>query len=167
MAIYGFDTTDEVAATAALLLYVVYRSRDKQRFAVTPDMWGRIERFLKDSAKRAQSIPELLEALKAPRHLNAPSLHPRHMEVGLAGEVPLVPVHNADGSLSYAIQFASGDRDLGRREFAVRVIERADAAAVIDRCYRSTAWIVLLVRDRLERERPIEAHLQVIEEEPA
>ena len=159
--IYGFDTSDEVAATAALVLYIVYRSRDRGRFKVTPDMWGQIERFLKDSAKRSQSIPELIEALKSPRHLYASSLHPRYMEVGLAGEIPLTVVTNPDGTFSHAIQFAS-DRTTGQREFGVRVIERADARAVIEAASRQTAWVVLLVRDRLERERPIDEKLDSI-----
>lgn len=160
--IYGFDTDDEHAAAAALVLYVVYRSRDRARFQVTPDMWGRIERYLKDSAKRAQTVPELLEELKSPRHVYAPTLHPAHMAVGIAGEIPLVVVHDPDGSLRHAIQFA--DREAGRREFAVRILERADAQRVIERAYRSTAWVVLLVRDRLEREKPIEQKLDVLED---
>ena len=162
--IYGFDTSDQHAATAALVLYVVYRSRDRGRFKVTPDMWGQIERFVKDSAKRAATIPEMIEALKSPRPLYAGALQPRHMEVGLAGEIPLVVVRNQDGTLSHAIQFAA-DRASGQREFAVRVIEQADARAVIDRAYRQTSWVVLLVRDRLEREKPIEAQLNIIDAE--
>lgn len=160
--IYGFDTEDTSAATAALLVYVVYRSRDRQRFKVTPDMWGQIERFTKDAAKRATSLPAFLEALKQPARLCASTLHPRFLEVGLCGEVPLVAVTDASGKLAYAVQFAS-ERDTGLREFGTRVLEQADAPAVIGKLYRETAWIILLVRDRLERERPIERQLDTIE----
>lgn len=160
--IYGFDTSDQHAATAALLVYVVYRSRDRARFTVTPDMWGRIERYVKDAAKRATSLPEFLEALKRAGRLNAPTLHPRHLEVGLSGEAPITPVLGADGKLAYAVQFSTA-RETGLREFGTQVLERADAAAVIGKLYRETTWVVLLVRDRLEREKPIEQHLDVID----
>jgi hypothetical protein len=161
--IYGFDTEDEHAATAALLVYVVYRSRDKKRFKVSPDMWERIERYVKDSSKRAKSLAEFIEVLKAPRHLYAGSLHPRWMDVGMAGEMPIIPVMGDDGKLAYAIQFNS-DRDTGRRDFLVRVMERADHRAVIRKLYSETAWCIALVRDRLERERPIEERLNVEDE---
>ena len=35
--IYGFDTEDEANATAALLVYATWRSRDTARYRVTPD----------------------------------------------------------------------------------------------------------------------------------
>ncbi len=158
MPIHGFDTDDEPAATAALVLYVVYRSRDKARLKVTPDLWARVERALKDASKRAKTLPDLIEALKSPRRLCAPTLHPRHMQVGLAGDIPLAVFHNPDGTFSHAIRFAD-DRDTGRREFMVRVVERADARAVLARAHRNTAWVVALVRHRIEGERAVEQRL--------
>lgn len=143
---YGFDTDDPHAATAALLVYVVWRSRDPRRFAITPDVWARVERFAKGSAKRATSLPDFLERLK-PR-LVCGTLAPRWMAVGLAGEIPMVVTDEG-----YRIQVsAEGEQ----REFLARVIEDADAPAVLRRLSRETAWVILLVRDRLERERPVE-----------
>lgn len=159
--IYGFETDDEHTAIAALIVYVVWRSRDRARFKITPDVWGQVERFTKDAAKRAKTIPDFVEALKKPGRLYAPTLHPRYMEVGAKGEVPLTIIRNPDGSLREAIQFAS-DREIGLREFGTRVIERADAAAVIRAAYKTTAYVILLVRDRLEREKPIEQQLDTI-----
>ncbi|HEX7072948.1 MAG TPA: hypothetical protein VF226_02825 [Hyphomicrobiaceae bacterium] len=156
--IYGFETDDENAAIAALIVYVVWRSRDRVKFKITPDVWGQVERFTKDAAKRAKTIPDFVEALKKPGRLYAPTLHPRYMEVGAKGEVPLTIIRNPDGSLREAIQFGA-DRDIGLREFGTRVIERADAQAVIRAAYKTTSYIILLVRDRLEREKPIEQHL--------
>ena len=54
--VFGFDTGDENAGMAALLVYGVYRSRDIKRFKVTPDMWGIIERGVKSSATRAVEL---------------------------------------------------------------------------------------------------------------
>lgn len=144
--IYHFDTEDPAAATAALLVYAVYRSRDARRYRPTPDMWGQIERFTKAAAKRADSLPRFLETLK-PR-LSCDTLAPRAMAVGLAG-APTVAL--GDGA------FAELAPAAGQREFLTAVLERADEAAVLDRLYRETAWVILLVRDRLERERPVEA----------
>lgn len=159
--IYGFDTSDEPAAIAALMVYVVWRSRDRVRFKITPDVWGQVERFVKDAAKRAKTLPDMLEGLKRPGRMNAPTLHPRYMEVGAKGEIPMVAVVGEDGRLKEAIQFST-DRELGLREFGTRVFERADARAVIRAAYANTGFVVLLVRDRIEREKPIEAQFETM-----
>lgn len=53
-----------------------------------------------------------------------------------------------------------------RREFLTRVIDEADDEAVLDVAYRQTSYVVLLVRDRLERERPYEAEFEKLEDAP-
>lgn len=143
---YGFDTSDDAAATGALIVYAIYRSRDTRRYKVTPDMWSQIERFTKAAAKRATTLARFIEALK-PR-LSCGTIQPRWMEAGITGVVPL----GATGHGEY-VQLATQQG----REFLTAVVEQADQAAVLDKLYRETAWIVLLVRDRLERERPLEA----------
>lgn len=145
--IYQFDTDDQAAATAALLVYAIYRSRDTRRFKVSPDMWSQIERFTKASAKRAQSIPSFIESLK-PR-LQCGTIHPRWMETGIKG---LLPITDGMGRTSY-IQAADS------REFLTGVLASADPREVLRRLYAETAWVILLVRDRLEREKPIEDRL--------
>lgn len=146
---YGFDTDDLDAATGALLVYAVWRSRDMRRFKVTPDLWSQIERFVKAAAKRAISLPRFLETLK-PR-LACGTIHPRWMEVGITGELALG-------------RYASGERvQLAaepQREFLTGVLARVQHRAVLDLLYRETAYLVLLVRDRLERERPMEARFE-------
>ena len=154
--IYGFDTTDGVAATAALLVYAIYRSRDQTRFRASPDMWTQIERFTKDSAKRSRNIPQFIEAMK-PR-LCCGSINPKWMQIGEKGEAPLRLVTDAEGRLSYALQLARDER----REFLTGLIERADARAVLKQIYEETSYIVLLVRARLEDEKPIEQQLDLI-----
>lgn len=148
--IYGFDTDDREAATAALLVYAIYRSRDRRRFKVTPDMWGQIERFAKSAAKRAPTLPQFIERLK-PR-LQCDTLHPQAMRVGLAGAIPLVTTGRGE-----LIQLGAPDE---QREFLTQVLSRVDHRAVLDKLYSETAWIILLVRDRLEREKPVEARFE-------
>lgn len=144
--IYGFDTEDREEATAALLVYAIYRSRDPKRFKVTPDMWGVIERGVKASSKRATTLPRFIEALKP--KLACSTISPRWMEVGIAGALTLTPT--ADGGFVHLAE--SEDR----REFLTDPINDADPKRTIDVLYRETAYIVLLVRDRLEREKPVE-----------
>lgn len=145
--IYAFDTDDLAAATAALLVYAVYRSRDTRRYRVTPDMWAQIERFVKSASKRAPTLPRFLETLK-PR-LACGTLHPRWMETGIKG---LLPRMDTAGHAEY-MQCADS------REFLTAVLAAADQREVLARLYKETAWVVLLVRDRLEREKPIESQL--------
>jgi len=145
--IYQFDTEDHEAATAALLVYAVYRSRDSRRFKVTPDMWAKIERFVKASAKRARTVPAFLESLK-PR-LSCGTIHPQWMAAGIKGVIGRT---NNLGHTEY-IQRADS------REFLTGVLADCDERAVIKKLYKETTWIILLVRDRLEREKPVEAEL--------
>lgn len=147
MSLHGFDTDDPHAATAALLVYAVWRSRDVARFKITPTVWEQVERFTKAAAKRADSLPRFVEALK-PR-LMCGTISPRWMAVGMAGDIPAVVTE--DG---VRIQV---EPEGERREFLARVFAEANTAATLDRLYRETAYIILLVRDRLERERPLEA----------
>lgn len=146
--IYSFDTDDDNEATAALLVYAVYRSRDVRRFKVSPDMWERIERFTKASAKRAKNIAQFLESLK-PRLLCG-TLHPRWMETGIKG---LLPITDSAGHTNY-IQSADS------REFLTGVIAMSNETLVLRKLYRETTLIILLVRQRLEVEKPIESKLQ-------
>lgn len=151
--IWGFETDDRDEATAALLVYAVWRSRDRGRFRVTPDVWGQVERFVKSAAKRSVRLGEFLEALK-PR-LACASIHPAALRVGLTGEVPLA----RDDETGELIALAT---DADAREFGARVLAEADHAAVLRLCYRETGFVVALVRDRLERERPIERRLSTV-----
>lgn len=150
--IYGFETDNRDTATAALLVYAIYRSRDRRRFKVTPDMWGQIERFTQGAAKRATNLPRFMQALK-PR-IACDTIHPHAMEVGIKGRVALVEM--GDGSL---MQPAA---DPEAREFLAGVLDRVDHKAVLDLLYRETTWIILLVRTRLEAEKPAERRFETV-----
>ena len=151
--IYEFDTEEKHYATAALLVYAIYRSRDRKRFKVTPDMWAQIERFIKASAKRATNIPLWIEAFK-PRMMCS-NINPKNMQAGIKG---LTAIKNSDGTTEY-MQFAES------REFLTNVLKEVEHKDVLNALYKETAWIVLLVRDRLEREKPLESMIETKEEE--
>lgn len=149
---YGFDTDDLDEATAALLVYAVWRSRDRARFRVTPDVWSQVTRFVKASAKRSRTLPEFLDRLM-PR-LACGALHPRAVEVGIRGVIPLV--ETADG------EYIQAAADPEQREFLTGVLRRVDDAAVIRLYNTQSSLVIALVRDRLEREKVVERRFETV-----
>lgn len=145
--IYNFDTDDKNEATAALIVYAIYRSRDRKRFKVSPEMWGQIDRFVKASAKRAASIPQFINNLM-PR-MSCASIHPKAMEVAVTGRL-----------LKSGNEFMEFKQD-GKRTFLTSVVADCVEKTVLDKLYKETTWIVMLVRDRLEQEKPIEKTIEI------
>lgn len=152
--IYGFDTQDRNAATAALILYAIYRSRNPKRLKVTPDFWGIIERAVRSTAKRATSLPVWIDRLKP--KLGCETIHPRWARTDAGGLITMLQDPRT-GELRQVNQ--------ERREFLTQVIDEADHRAVLEVAYKQTAYVVLLVRDRLEREKPYEAQIAAAEGE--
>ncbi len=144
---YGFDTDSVDEGMAALLVYGIYRSRDVKRFKTSPDMWGQIERFVKSAAKRSVTLPDFIERLK-PRLLCS-SLNPRWMKTS---GFPMVSMY-VDRQTGEVIRPGRQEQ----REFWVRELRDADHRATLKCLYQHTALVIALVRDRLERERPVEA----------
>ena len=151
--IYNFDTTDENAATAAFLVYAVYRSRDHKRFKITPNMWDIVERAVKSVAKRAEDMAEFIEKLKP--KLACASIKPKWAKTIPDGIISMMQA--SDGSLMEIGQ------EQEKRQFMTDVLETADNRAVLDILYRKAAYVVLLVRDRIEREKPYETQFEEAE----
>jgi hypothetical protein len=147
---YNFDTSDENAATAAFLVYVVYRSRDVKRFKITPEMWSTIERGVKSVAKRAEDLGEFIEKLKP--KLACSSIKPKWAKT-IPDEIVSMRIDHETGEIMHL-------QDQGKREFLTDILETADHAAVLDILYKKAALVVLLVRDRLEREKPYEVQIE-------
>lgn len=148
--IWGFETDDIALAAACQVIYVVYRSRDHKRFKVTPDMWGRIEQAAKSAAKRAADLTDFIEKLK-------PKLCCRTLRrQWMTADTRTVTLYKApDGTL------LSRGVDRVGCDFLVDVLSgrAAPHASVLDNLYRKTSLVIALVRERLERERPLEAEL--------
>jgi hypothetical protein len=143
---YNFDTDERNSAIAGLLVYAIYRSRDSKRFKVTPDMWGIIERAVKSVAKRAEDLGEFIEKLKP--KLSCSTIHPRWADTIPEGIVTM-KLDQETGELMQV-------QDKGRRQFLTDVLQEIDHKKVLEVLYKKAALVVLLVRDRLEREKPIE-----------
>lgn len=151
--IYNFDTSDDNAATAAFLVYAVYRSRDVKRFKVTPEMWSTIERAVKSVAKRAEDLGEFIEKLKP--KLACASIKPKWAKTMPDGMVTMM-----QGPGGELMEIGGGGE---KRQFLTGVLEAADHRLTLDVLYKKAAYVVLLVRDRIERERPYEAQLETEE----
>ncbi len=152
---YNFDTDDHGAAVAGLLVYAIYRSRNLKRFKITPDMWSMIERACKSASKRAADLGDFIEKLKP--KLYCETIQPRWANTMPAGVVTM----KLDPETGELIQVA----DKGRRRFLTDVLQEVNHRQVLDFLYRKTALVVLLVRDRLEREKPMEAKFETLEGE--
>ena len=150
--VFGFDTDDLHEATGALLVYAVWRSRDRARFKITPDVWSQVTRFVRASAKRSTTLPEFLDRLM-PR-LSCGSLHPKAVEVGIRGVIPMV--ETADGEY---IQPGAPD---DQREFLTGVLRRVDHTKVLRLYHTQSSLVIALVRDRLEREKAIERRFETV-----
>lgn len=144
--LYGFATENEAKAKAAYLVYVIYRSRDSKRGPSGVDMWGQIERFVKASAKRALTIDDFVDAFK--RRMKCSTIKP----ISFSGSATNARVDPNTGEI---IVLSSLE---GKRDFSIEIFElpEEEASAVLDCLYTKTQIIILLVRDRLERERELE-----------
>ena len=146
--IYGFDTTNKHAALGSLLVFGIYRSRDVRRFKVSVDMWGIIERGVKSSAKRAEDLTDFIEKLKP--KLMCSTVSPRYMKTDQ--DAVTMFIDRGTGELW------SKEED-NKRQFWTRILEEANDQDTLEALYKKTSLIIALVRDRLEREKPVEAQL--------
>lgn len=155
---YGFRTKDQSAGAAALLVYAVYRSRNRKRGPSGIDMWGQIERFTKVSAKRAISIGSFLETFK--RKMACETINPKWCE---SGSQVMSAIQDELGN----IIVTGNDTDGKNRQFLTEIMESGKDQQILYELYKETARVIMLVRDRLEREKPIEHKLEeiIIEEE--
>lgn len=119
------------------------------------DLWEKVERFAKSAAKRTTTLGRFLDILKP--KLSCGTIHPRWMAVDHNDAAPIA-IPGSDGEIA-----TFGEH----REFLTRVLGDIDHRRVLDLLYRETCLIVLLVRDRLEREKPLEATFDVNENNPS
>ena len=145
--LFGFDTEDSTVAAGALLVYATYKSRDVKRGPSGYDMWEQIERFARRSAKRADNVSEFLAKFKP--LMACGTLNPRFCKTGIAANNALI---EEDGSI-----IVKGEEN-ERRDFMISITEspQEEQQKVVDCIYEQTQRIILLVRDRLEREKPLE-----------
>jgi len=151
---FNFMTDTFEEAVGALLVYATWRSRDIKKMKITPDIWGYVERSVKSVAKRAMDLDCFLENLKPKLH--CPTIKPAFSQTIL--DIPVEMIALGDGS------FVKREEQ-GRRRFLVDVLAEVDHQTVLANLYRKTSKIILLVRDRCERERPLEGTFQKLNDD--
>lgn len=139
--IYSFDTNNEHAATAALIVYACYKSRDTAKFKVSPDMWGIIERSCKACSKRASTLKDFIEKFKA--KVQCSTINPKY--TSSHNEISEIVIRTDDGFMT--------KKNSGSREFWTALIEEVDNEKVISELYNHTSFTIVLVRERIEREK--------------
>lgn len=140
--IYNFDCETKEEATAALLVYAVYNSRNRDKFKVSTEMWGQIERFVKSSAKRSENLQRFVESLRP--KLYCENLNPKHLSGGNFENKPL-KINDE------YVEFNSDDQ----RTFLSSYLDKVNHSDVIDLLYNETTYIVMLVRERIENEKKL------------
>lgn len=137
----GFNTGNEIKAKAAMLVYVVYKSRDVKRGPSGLDMWGQIERFAKAAAKRSEGIDDFVNSFK--RKMACSTINPHWMRNDISSTNAIL---KGDGTI---MSFGGDLRAFGLEIFD----DEENGKSVVDCIYNKTQIIILLVRDRLEREK--------------
>lgn len=144
--LFGFQTENEIKAKAAMLIYVIYKSRDTKRGPSGLDMWGQIERFAKMAAKRSEGVDEFINVFK--RKMACSTINPYWMK----SDLPAANAVMLKGGTEI-MSFEGG----GLRAFGLEIFEDEEKGReIVDCIYNKTQIIILLVRDRLERERIFE-----------
>lgn len=152
--LYGFAIDNEAMAKGAQIVYAVYRSRDKNRGPSGVDMWAQIERFIRSSAKRAIDLGGFVDSFK--RKMGCGTLNPRWMKTD--NQIGAL-IQNADGS------FIKLNQEDGRA-FMIDLfsLPAGEQQEIVEMLYQKAQIVVLLVRERLEREKPIEGRFENVKE---
>jgi len=104
-------------------------------------MWGQIERFAKAAAKRSDGIDEFVNQFK--RKMACTTINPYWM----GQDIKAANAYAADGEIT--ILGSPGIRGFGLEIFE----DNGNSRDIIDCIYEKTQIVILLVRDRLEREK--------------
>ena len=148
---FGFNTENSTVAAGALLVYATYKSRDVKRGPSGYDMWEQIERFTRRAAKRADDVSDFLNKFKP--LMACGTLNPRFCKTGVAANNAVI---EEDGSVIVKSE------ESPHRDFMIAITEapQEEQEKVVDCLYSQAQRIILLVRDRLEREKPYEVEAE-------
>lgn len=129
---YNFDTDDLTRAKAALLLYAMYRSRDKQSSLNGVDTWTRFTAYIQGACLKSSTTAEFVQAFCKKARVS--SIKPRYLDTG-------DPVLMPDGEMIEAE---------GVHDYRTGIVEDNSLLPVLN---RENVYLTLLVRERIQRER--------------
>lgn len=133
---YNFNTEFLSKAKAALLLYAMYKSRDKNSPLNGLETWTRAESFCKGACLKSSTTAEFVTKFKEMAKVGA--IKPYYLSDNQDGDdIVVLP----DGSA------ISGD---GFKNYQISIIEDNEIRKVIEKEY---PLIIMLVRERIQREK--------------
>lgn len=129
---YGFDTEDLGHAKAALLLYAMYRSREKNSSLNGLDTWTRFTSYIRGAALKSMTTAEFVQEFCRKAAVGA--IVPRYLDTG-------EPVRMSDGTMVMAD---------GVYDYRASII---GDDALLSLYRRESVYLTLLVRERIQREK--------------
>jgi len=152
--IYNFETKNTEAGLAALIVYGMYRSKDSKRDRPSMDMWSKtIPGAVSACAMRAVDLWDFIEKLKYKKFFGEPK--PQWMKTGEFSVINMY-VNPQTGEVIEK----NRQKQEEKREFWVEIIDSVAHETVLYLLANRTSYIIALVRDRLEREKPYEIFIQ-------
>lgn len=130
--LYNFDTDDLRRAKAALLLYAMYRSRDKQSSLSGVETWTRFTAFIQGACLKSSTTAEFVQAFCKKARVS--SIKPKYLDTG-------DPVRLPDGEMIEA---------QGVHDYRTGIIADDTLLPII---IRENVYLTLLVRERIQREK--------------
>lgn len=130
----NFETDNVTRARAALLLYAIYRSRDKNSSLNGLETWNRLESYCKGACRKSSTTSEFVTKFKEMSKTGA--IKPKYLTGGTNG-MQMLP----DGTIVESSE---------AKEFHTEILEDDSIRDVIEKEY---PLIVMLVRERIQREK--------------
>lgn len=131
--LYKFDTESLERAKAALLLYGMYRSRNKNSPLNGPETWDRFNAFVRGAWLKSSTTAEFVQEFC--RKAKIESIKPRYLDTG---EPVLVP---ETGELIQSDSFA---------DYRLNIVEDD---SLLDLFNKEAFFLIMLVRERIQREK--------------
>lgn len=136
--LYNFDTDNKKLADAALILYALYRSRGLNSPINGLETWNRVESYCVGACKKSRTTSEFVTKFKELGKIGA--IKPRYLaDPTKDSEMTVLP----DGTL------VESDRV---KNYRIGLLEDNEIRKTIEKEY---PLVVILVRDRIQREKYI------------
>lgn len=129
---YNFDTDDLTRGKAALLLYAMYRSRDKQSSLNGVDTWKRFTAYVRGACLKSSTTAEFVQAFCKKAQVSA--IVPKYLDDGEPVLLPSGEMIAAEGVHDYRSSIIADD-------------------TLLPVLNQESMYLTLLVRERIQRER--------------
>jgi len=129
---YQFDTESVKHAQAALLLYAMYRSRNKNSPLNGMETWSRFNGFVQKAVMKSTTTAEFVQNFCESASID--SIKPRYLQTG-------DPVAMPDGALIQSDEI---------KDFRAEIFEDNEILGLYD---REGLYIITLIRERIQREK--------------